>query len=156
MSEGQKDGDGVGEDEGDGAGGVDHWQGEYEDWEMVVRSLICWEENISKTLPWAAEVQGVEVGEADHETVERLETLPPAAEEDYEEHIANDPEDGHHQEHHSLNVELEEVGKVVVGTTGGHVIRRRGESRVRVRGSSWEKETEGREREWVWLLLPIW
>ena len=31
MSEGQEDGDGVGEDEGDGAGGVDNGQGEYED-----------------------------------------------------------------------------------------------------------------------------
>ena len=62
--------------------------------------------------------------------MERLETLPPAAEEEYEEDIADDPEDGHHQEHHSLNVELEEVGKV------GHVIRKRGERRVRVRGSS--------------------
>ena len=50
MSEGQEDGDGVGEDEGDGAGGVDNGQGEYEDWEMVVRSRVWWEKKIGKPL----------------------------------------------------------------------------------------------------------
>ena len=55
--------------------------------------------------------------------MEGVQTLPAAAEQEDEEDVAENTEDGNHQQHHSLDVELEEVGKLVVRVTGRHPAR---------------------------------
>ena len=117
MGEREEDGDGVGEEEGGGAGRVDEGQGEHED--------------------RAGDVERVKVGQTDHQTVESVYFLLPAAEDDDEEKVAEHSHDGHPQQHHSLDVEFKEVGKSLflsrnVGLR--HLHQERGRARVRYRG----------------------
>ena len=113
MSEREEDGDGVGKEESGGAGWGDEGQGEDEN--------------------WADDVERVKVSQADHQTVESVNFLgPPAgAEHDYEEQVAEYSQDGHPEQHHSLYVELKEVGKgLVLSLTVRHLLQERGRHRV--------------------------
>ena len=121
MGEREEDGDGVGEEEGGGAGRVEEGQGEHEH--------------------RADDVERVEVGQTDHQTVEGVDLLSPAAEDDDEEEVAEDPQDGDAQQHHALDVELEQVGEgLVLGFTGRHLQQGRGRDRVRPEKPEWKGE----------------
>ena len=115
MGEREEDGDGVGEEGGGGAGRVDQRHREHEH--------------------GAGDVEGVEVGQADHQTVEGVDLLLSAAEDGDEEQVADDSHDGHRQKQHSLDVELKQVGKSLVLSGSRrrlrHLYLERGRDRVR-------------------------
>ena len=78
--------------------------------------------------------------------MEGVQTLPAAAEQEDEEDVAENTEDGNHQQHHSLDVELEEVGQLVVRVTGRHPARL---GVLRGVTESWGESERGRTTGWT-------